>query len=73
MGDPTLADAILDRLTHNAHRIELRGDSMRRDDAADTPQTVAITPMPTARRRNAPLGGLRGAMSGGDGIHVVVS
>ena len=32
LGDPTLADAILDRLTHNAHRIELRGDSMRRDD-----------------------------------------
>ena len=30
LGDPTLADAILDRLTHNAHRIVLRGDSMRR-------------------------------------------
>jgi DNA replication protein DnaC len=28
--DPTDADAILDRLVHNAHRIELRGDSMRR-------------------------------------------
>ena len=25
-----LADAILDRLTHNAHRIELKGESMRK-------------------------------------------
>jgi DNA replication protein DnaC len=28
--DPTVADAILDRLVHNAHRIELRGESMRK-------------------------------------------
>lgn len=28
--DPTVADAILDRLIHNSHRIELEGDSMRR-------------------------------------------
>jgi DNA replication protein DnaC len=31
IGDPTLADGILDRLVHNAHRIEMRGDSMRRN------------------------------------------
>jgi DNA replication protein DnaC len=30
IGDPTYADAILDRLVHNAHRIELSGDSLRR-------------------------------------------
>jgi DNA replication protein DnaC len=30
IGDPTLADAILDRLTHNAHRINLKGGSMRK-------------------------------------------
>jgi DNA replication protein DnaC len=30
IGNPTYADAILDRLVHNAHRIELSGDSMRR-------------------------------------------
>jgi DNA replication protein DnaC len=30
IGDPTVADAILDRLGHNAHRIEMRGDSMRK-------------------------------------------
>lgn len=30
IGDPTVADGILDRLVHNAHRIEMRGESMRR-------------------------------------------
>src|SRR5436309_1131527 len=30
IGDPTYADAILDRLVHNAHRIELTSESMRR-------------------------------------------
>jgi DNA replication protein DnaC len=29
VGDPTIADAILDRLIHNAHKIELKGPSMR--------------------------------------------
>ena len=28
MGDNTLADAILDRLMHNAHRMNLQGESM---------------------------------------------
>ena len=31
IGDPTLADSILDRLVHNAHCIEMRGDSMRKE------------------------------------------
>ena len=31
IGDPTVADGILDRLLHNAHRIEMRGDSMRKN------------------------------------------
>lgn len=30
INDPTLADAILDRLTSGAHRIELKGESLRR-------------------------------------------
>ena len=30
IGDPTLADAILDRLIHNAHRLQLRGESLRK-------------------------------------------
>jgi hypothetical protein len=31
IGEPALADGILDRLVHNAHRIEMRGDSMRKN------------------------------------------
>jgi DNA replication protein DnaC len=30
IGDPTIADAILDRLVHNAYRIELTGESLRK-------------------------------------------
>ena len=30
IGDPTLADAILDRLIHNSHTIKLKGESMRK-------------------------------------------
>lgn len=30
IGDPTVADAILDRLAHNAHKIVLKGESMRK-------------------------------------------
>ncbi len=30
IGDPTLADAILDRLVHNAYKIGLKGESMRK-------------------------------------------
>jgi DNA replication protein DnaC len=34
VGDPTLADAILDRLVHNAHRIELTGETLRKPPAS---------------------------------------
>ena len=34
VGDPTLADAILDRLVHNAHRIELKGETRRKPSVA---------------------------------------
>ncbi len=34
VGSPTLADAILDRIVHNAHRIELKGESLRKQRAA---------------------------------------
>jgi DNA replication protein DnaC len=30
IGENTIADAILDRIVHHAHRIELSGESMRR-------------------------------------------
>jgi len=34
IGEPTVADAILDRLVHNAHRIEMKGASMRKQRPA---------------------------------------
>jgi len=37
IGDPTLADSILDRLVHKAHRIELRGESMRQKRGGQEP------------------------------------
>lgn len=33
IGEPTLADAILDRLVHNAYRLNLKGESMRKTQA----------------------------------------
>lgn len=36
IGDPTLADAILDRLLHNAHKLNLKGESMRKARAVLT-------------------------------------
>ena len=30
LGDPTVADAVLDRLVHSAHRLALSGESMRK-------------------------------------------
>ncbi len=35
VGDPTLADAILDRLVHNSHRIALTGKSRRKPEAVE--------------------------------------
>ncbi len=40
IGDPTLADAILDRLIHSAYRIELKGDSMRKKKSLLTKSEV---------------------------------
>ncbi|MGD9884579.1 MAG: IS21-like element helper ATPase IstB [Reyranella sp.] len=39
IGEPTIADAILDRIVHNAHHLKLKGDSLRRKLA--TPQPAA--------------------------------
>ncbi|HYO69754.1 MAG TPA: ATP-binding protein [Archangium sp.] len=38
IGDATLADAILDRLVHNAHRLKLTGDSVRSREGIDPGQ-----------------------------------
>ena len=34
LGDPTLADAILDRIVHSSHRIDLKGRSLREPDGS---------------------------------------
>jgi hypothetical protein len=39
IGDATLADAILDRLVHNAYKINLKGESMRKNQATLTSNT----------------------------------
>ena len=41
IGDPTYADAILDRLVHNAHRIEMSGESMRKKNGRK-PETMPV-------------------------------
>jgi DNA replication protein DnaC len=35
LGDPTVADAVCDRLLHNAHRVALQGPSRRKEEAAN--------------------------------------
>jgi DNA replication protein DnaC len=40
IGDPTLADAILDRLIHNAYRIELDGESLRKTHSPEPDPTT---------------------------------
>lgn len=36
MQDPTVADAIMDRIVHNSHKLELKGESMRKKRASVT-------------------------------------
>lgn len=43
IGEPTLGDAILDRIVHNAYRLELDGPSMRKIKAAETSEPAATT------------------------------
>ena len=40
IGEPTLADAILDRLVHNAHKLNLKGESMRKNNPNLTTDTT---------------------------------
>ena len=54
IGDPTLADGILDRLVHNAHRIDMRGESMRKNRGKPNgwlpvcPMNIIRSVMPTS-------------------------
>jgi len=36
IGEQTIADAILDRIVHDAHRIEMKGESLRKKDYRKT-------------------------------------
>jgi DNA replication protein DnaC len=36
IGDPTVADAVLDRLVHNAYKLDLRGNSKRKEKTTQT-------------------------------------
>lgn len=44
IGDATVAEGILDRIVHRAHRIDLRGDSLRKNP----PKQIAASPEPTS-------------------------
>jgi DNA replication protein DnaC len=44
IGNPTLADAILDRLVHTAHRLTITGESMRKLAARKRPLDAAAVP-----------------------------
>jgi hypothetical protein len=52
IGDPTLADAILDRLVHNAHRLPFTGESLRKRAATRKrldPTHRALLPEPVGQ------------------------
>ena len=60
LGEATVADAILDRLLQNAHRIELGGESMRRPEAAAAVGAGAATePEDGAHRATEPKSATR--------------
>jgi DNA replication protein DnaC len=40
IGEPTFADAILDRIVHNAHRLELDGPCVRSRPTKNRPATI---------------------------------
>ena len=58
LADPTIADALLDRITSNLIRIELHGESMRRQDAKPDKATGA-TPRRASRSPHATNGATR--------------
>ncbi|MBI4334208.1 MAG: ATP-binding protein [Chloroflexi bacterium] len=46
IGDPTIADAVLDRLVHNAHKLVLKGESMRKVRAEAVANQSVLEPNP---------------------------
>ncbi len=60
LGEPTFADAILDRIVHNAYRLELDGPSMRKVQAAGTEAPpVADTTIGATTASTTPAKGAR--------------
>jgi DNA replication protein DnaC len=59
IGEPTFADAILDRIVHNAYRLALDGPSMRKIQAseAETAMPIMDTPSSTAATSTKPAKG----------------
>ena len=43
IGEKTIADAILDRLIHNAHRLELTGESLRKNIRKNNEELSELT------------------------------
>ena len=60
IGEPTFADAILDRIVHNAYRIALEGPSMRKSEAAEAEAVVSTSDTSsTATTKTKPSKGAR--------------
>ncbi len=56
IGEPTLGDAILDRIVHNSYRLELDGPSMRKIKAAEAGMPPPAPPTPAAADRKPSKG-----------------
>jgi DNA replication protein DnaC len=56
IGEPTLGDAILDRIVHNAYRLELDGPSMRKLKAGEASETPTPPVATIAADRKSPKG-----------------
>jgi DNA replication protein DnaC len=54
IGEPTFADAILDRIVHNAYRLELDGPSMRKLKAGEAFSDAPLTAKESARAAHLP-------------------
>src|SRR5271167_1063108 len=60
IGEPTFADAILDRIVHNAYRLALEGPSMRKSEAAEAEAAVSTSDTSsTATTQTKPSKGAR--------------
>ena len=64
IGNPTIADAVLDRLVHGAHRLELKGESMRKLRAKPSlAKPPSSSPTATARETQRYPAGIIGMPS----------